>query len=100
MREALLLSLIVACVSFTVSEAVIFSGLRAALKKRNQRAGKLLSCGYCLSHWVAAVIVAFCRPQMFSEYGLWGYGMSWLAITWLAAWQWALLASVLKYLDK
>jgi hypothetical protein len=89
MRQALLLSLVTACVSFTLSEAVIFASMRAAAHRAKPWAGKLISCGYCTGHWVAATLTGFCRPQLFPEQGPAGYVLTWLAITWLAGAQWA-----------
>jgi len=100
MVEALLLSLVTACVSFTISEAKLFAGLRAAAHRTNRWAGELISCGYCLSHWVTATLVAFCLPQLFPNQGPFGYVLTWLVITWLAAWQWALMCIAVKLAEK
>ena len=100
MREALLLSLVAACVSFTVSETTLFASLRAAACRFNHWTGELLACGYCVGHWVTATLIVLCRPQLFPAEGWVGYGLTWLVITWLAAWQWALMCALMRWIDK
>jgi hypothetical protein len=100
MREALLLSLVAACVSFTISETKLFAGLRAAAHRLNPWTGELISCGYCLSYWVTATLTGLFRPQLFPEQGPAGYVLTWLVITWMAAWQWAAMCWLLDKAGK
>lgn len=47
----------VATVSFTISKSKFFKFLRYWANQRNEKLGALLSCPYCMSHWVAAFFV-------------------------------------------
>jgi hypothetical protein len=60
----LMLALVSATVSVTVSRASIFNRPREWLSDRSEFFGKLLSCPYCLSHWVAFALVAVHHPQV------------------------------------
>jgi hypothetical protein len=48
MEEILHLSLVTACLSFTLSEAKIFLPVRDWIKKKSSFLGELFCCGYCL----------------------------------------------------
>lgn len=100
MKEALLLSLVAACVSFTISETKLFEGLRAAACRANRWTGELLACGYCVGHWVTVTLIVLCRPQCFPEMGWFGYILTWWLIAWLSAWQWALMCALMRWIDK
>jgi len=45
-----------------VIKSVLFKPLRAVVSKWGSWFGELLSCGYCFSFWVAAVVVCVARP--------------------------------------
>jgi len=47
----------VSTVSFTIAKSKFFKFLRSWVNKRNEKLGSLLSCPYCMSHWVAAFFV-------------------------------------------
>lgn len=87
LERAVLLSLVTGSVAFTLSEAVLFKRLR----ERETWWGKVASCGYCLSHWVAFGLVAIYRPRLFDGWWLLDYVLTALAIAWLAGFQWAAL---------
>lgn len=53
----ILLSMCVSTVSFTITKSKFFSFLRNWVNKRNEKLGSLVSCSYCMSHWVAACYV-------------------------------------------
>ena len=91
MRQVALLSLVVASVAFTISEAAVFAGLRERAKRWSPWSGKLASCGYCLGHWVAFGLVAIYRPRLFEGWWPLDYFLTALVIAWLAAFQWAAL---------
>lgn len=61
------LALAVSAVSVTVTKTKIFQPVRRWTKKRSPWAGALLSCPYCLSHWLAFVAVPIYRPQLVSS---------------------------------
>lgn len=51
----------IAVVSMDVSKTSIFSPLRTRIAKISPWAGKLISCPWCFSHWVALVVVLALR---------------------------------------
>jgi len=53
----IILSMCVSTVSLTITKSKFFSFLRYWVNKRNERLGALLSCSYCMSHWVATFFV-------------------------------------------
>ena len=94
LRFTLLLSMVSACVSYTVSETVLISGVRSLAHRIHPLAGKLAACGYCVSHWVALVLVACLRPDPGWGRSLallpltvllvaWWSGIQWAAMCWL-----------------
>ena len=99
MKEVLLLSLVTASISFTVSEAKLFKPLREWVK-RKIRWGELLSCGYCLGHWVAFALVAIYRPRLFEMWWPLDYFLTALVIAWLSGIQWVLMCYVMEKAKK
>jgi len=91
MITVIYLSLACASVSFTVSETKLFLPLREWLNRKIPFLGKLFSCGYCFGHWVAFSLVAVYRPRLFDFWPPLDYFLTALVISWLAAFQWALL---------
>ena len=61
------LSLVTASISFAVSETRLFRPLREWVRGRSKFFGDLLSCGYCLGHWVAFALVVICRFTLFNN---------------------------------
>jgi hypothetical protein len=64
----LFLALPTATISVTVGRASIFNIPRRWLTQRSTFMGQLLGCPYCLSHWVAFVVVGTYRPQILPTY--------------------------------
>jgi hypothetical protein len=100
LERAVLLSLVTASVAFTLSEAVLFKGLRERVAAWSPWLGKLASCGYCMGHWVAFGLVAFYRPRLFDAWWLLDYVLTTLVIAWLAAFQWAALCWLMEKAGK
>jgi len=100
MEQVLWLSLATASVAFTISETAMFAGIREWLQGRYTWLGKLASCGYCISHWIALGLVAFYRPRLFEAWWLVDYFLTALVIAWLAAFQWAALCWLLDKAGK
>lgn len=96
----LLLSLVTASISFTVSEAKVFLPVRAWAKKAPGPLGELLSCGYCLGHWVAFGLVAIYRPRLFNAWWLLDYFLTALVIAWLSGFQWIMLCWMMQRTGK
>jgi len=55
-------------ISITITKGGVFSKQRQWIKGRNSWLGKLVSCPYCLSHWVAAALVAIYQPTPLSAW--------------------------------
>lgn len=65
--QIIVLSFVVAAMSCTISKANVFEEARWQIKKRNEWAGKLISCPYCTSHWLAAFFVLVYPPVLFEK---------------------------------
>jgi hypothetical protein len=86
----MLLSVVTASISYTLAETKLFKPLREwALKKG--RWGELLSCGYCLGHWVAFALVAVYQPKLFDVWWPLDYFLTALVIAWLSGFQWVVM---------
>ncbi|WP_373855435.1 DUF1360 domain-containing protein [Desulfocucumis palustris] len=61
-----MLAMCVSTISLTITKSKVFSPLRNWVIKRNEKLGSLLSCPYCMSHWVATfyVIVLYIYSPM------------------------------------
>jgi len=87
MKQIIYLSFVTASVSFTVTEMKIFQSLREWLKKKNSFFGELLSCCYCFSHWVAAILVVIYQAKLFNTWWLLDYFLTVLVVAWLGSFQ-------------
>lgn len=96
----MLLSLAVASISFTVTEAKLFTRLREWMKSKSNFFGKLFCCGYCLGHWISFAAVAVYRPRLFSVWWPLDYFLTALVIAWLAAFQWAIMCWLMEKTGK
>jgi hypothetical protein len=66
----LFLSLPVSAISLTVTKSSLFERLREWALERNKWLGKLVSCPYCMSHWVSFALVAWYQPRVVQS-GAW-----------------------------
>ena len=89
-QQVLLLSLVTASVSFTVTETKLFKPLREYFRKESLL-GRLLSCGYCFGHRVALALVAIYQPRLFDFWWPLDYFLTALAIAWLGGIQWIVM---------
>lgn len=64
-----LLSLATAACSLTIAKSTITDGLRDWALRRVLPVGQLLSCPYCLSHWIAFILMLWAKPVLFN--GFW-----------------------------
>jgi len=96
MKTVLLLSLVTAAVSFTVTETKLFEGLRKGAASWRQLLGDLMSCPYCFGHWVAFALTAVYQPRLFEGWWPLDYFLTALVIAWLAAFQSALLCLIME----
>ena len=59
MLQLLAVSAVVMGLSYTISKEAIFASLRDRCGGRDTFLGYLISCPYCLSHWLAFALVPF-----------------------------------------
>jgi hypothetical protein len=64
LETALVASIAIGAVSYTISSTEATMGFRGWVVKRSLWLGKLLACPYCLSHWLAFAAVAIYRPWL------------------------------------
>ncbi|HEX6836132.1 MAG TPA: DUF1360 domain-containing protein [Polyangia bacterium] len=57
MFQLFAVSAVVMGLSYTIAKEALFAGLRARCGGRETWLGYLVSCPYCVSHWVAFIIV-------------------------------------------
>lgn len=100
MERIIYLSFITVSISFTVTETKLFKPLREWVKEKNSFLGEIISCGYCLGHWIALVLVAVYQPRLFVSWWLLDYFLSAIVIAWLVAFQWALLCWLMEKIGK
>jgi len=100
MKIVIYLSFVTASISFTVTETKVFEPLREWMKKRSRFLGNLLSCGYCLGHWIAFALVAVYKPKLFESWWLPDYFLTALVIAWFGGLQWALMCRLMEKAGK
>jgi hypothetical protein len=100
MQKLVFVSFITATISFAVSESKLFRLLRERTKAKNSLLGKLLSCGYCLGHWVAIAMVVLLGIKLFDTWWLLDYLLTALAVGWLSGLQWAVMCWVMEKAGK
>lgn len=100
MEQVLILSLVTASISFTVSESKLFEAMRWKVKARSHFLGELVSCGYCIGHWIAFVLVAIYRPKLLDSWWILDYFLTILVIAWLSGIQWAAMCVLLDKAGK
>lgn len=99
MDKVIILSFITAAISFTVSETKIFKPLRE-LTKSVPFLGELLSCGYCIGHWIAFGLTAMYQPKIIEFFWLLDYFLTALVIAWFAGLQWIIMCWFMKKAGK
>ena len=97
----IILSIVTASISFTITESKLFLTLRTFLKSKNNFLGTLFSCGYCMSHWVAAILLLLYPIIIIqSDFIIIDYIITVFMISWIASFQWILLALLMKFANK
>ena len=85
--KAILLSMVVASVSFFISHTQLLENQRKRIWWRNRFMPELLGCCYCLGHWVAVVMLVFFPMKLFGIFWPMDYILTWLVISWIAGLQ-------------
>ncbi|MEI6118430.1 MAG: DUF1360 domain-containing protein [bacterium] len=60
--ECFMIALAGSAISMTITKATISKSLREKIKAKNKFFGELLSCPYCTSHWIHAILLILCQP--------------------------------------
>lgn len=81
----LLLGLCCATVSYTLTKGSIFGPLRVWAIERSLWLGKLMSCPYCMSHWIALGAMVIFQPKMIGGPAWADYITTWFALVGLSA---------------
>jgi len=100
MNDVFLLSFVTGSISFTMTEARLFRPLREWLRSKNRFAGELFSCGYCLGHWVAFILVAVYQPRLFQAWWLLDFVLTALVVAWMSALQWVAMCWLMQKAGK
>jgi len=85
--KAILLSMIVASISFFISHSQLLEKLRNRVWKKSNFFSDLVDCCYCLGHWIAAAVLLLLPVRLFGIWGPADYVLTWLVIAWLAGLQ-------------
>lgn len=85
--KALLLSCVVASISFFISHTQLLTKPRKWLWDHITFFGQLIDCCYCLGHWVAAALLLVYPVRLFNTYEPVDYALTWLVVAWLAGLQ-------------
>jgi hypothetical protein len=87
----LILSLVVASISWTVTQEEIFEEPREAAKKRSEKASNILvrkffyvwTCEYCFSHWVTILVLIVADFRLLIDDWR-GYALAFFVLPWVA----------------
>ena len=87
MEHVLILSSIVASISFTITSSGIFKPVREWVSTWHQKIDDLIHCPYCLGHWVAfgTLVIIDDLPVHYSEYWFINFLLSAFAIVGVAS---------------
>jgi len=97
MIKILWLSTATAAVSFLIAQSSIFGGFREWVHKHSKRLHGLVTCYYCLGHWVAAALVIAFEARLFRLHPTAiDYALTILVVAWLAALQCAVMDALWK----
>jgi hypothetical protein len=90
MFDFFLLSIVNASISFAVADSYLFKPIREYIK--NPWFNKLFSCGYCIGHWIALILVLIYEPIIFhSGCLILDYIFTTFALAWISAIQWIIM---------
>ena len=86
-----ILSMVVACIAWTVTQEEIFGEWREYCKDKHEDCGSILerkfyyvfTCEYCFSHWTTLLILIFTGFQLLIDDWR-GYVLAFFAIPWIA----------------
>ena len=85
--RAILLSMVVASISFFITHTQLLEKQRKFLWQKSDFVAGLLDCCYCLGHWVAIVVLVIFPVRLFGIVWPADYILTWLVISWMAGLQ-------------
>jgi hypothetical protein len=94
------LAVVSASVSFVVAETRLFKPIREWIRGGLPFFGSMVSCGFCLGHWVAFALVAVYKPRLFEAWVPLDYFLTALVIAWLGGFQWAVMCILVSKAGK
>jgi len=100
MIQVIYLSLVTVTISFTISKAKLFLTFREWFMWELSYLDELVSCGYCLGHWISFSLVAIYYPRLFDSWWPLDYFLTALVVAWLAGFQWILFCWVMEKAGK
>lgn len=100
MGTVLYLSFVTASICFAVTETRLCQRFRESIKSRNIFMGELVSCGYCLGHWVSGGLVVIYTPRLTRVWWPLDYLLAVVIIAWLSAFQWVLMCCLMQKAGK
>ena len=69
----------------TFRHSSVFAGLRARIEARSPFWSELVGCGFCFSHWAAAMLVLLIAGHLLVSSSQWLVDPCLLTLVWLAA---------------
>lgn len=89
MIKAILLSMVVASISFFISHSQLLEKFRGRVceLERGMFFFNLITCCYCLGHWIAAIVLIMYPVKLFGIYHPMDYLLTWFVISWMAGLQ-------------
>ena len=100
MEKVVYLSLVTSSISFTITETKLLLPVREWVKGKNSFFGKLISCGYCFSYWIAFAVVAVFQPKLFDSWWILDYFLAAIVIAWISSFQWAVMCWLIEKAGK
>jgi len=92
MIKILWLSTATAAIAFLVTQSSLFGGFRGWVGKRSKCLHELVTCYYCLGHWVAVALVVAFEARLFGLCpSVFDYMLTILVVAWIAALQCAIM---------
>jgi hypothetical protein len=91
MEQIALLSAVTAIIAFDIADSALFEPVRRWLKCRSRFVGELVSCGYCVGHWIALGLTLVYRPHILVLWWPLDIFLTSLVVAWLSAFQWLAL---------
>ncbi len=74
-----------AAMAFLVAESKLFRPVRERVEAASRFFGDLVSCGYCLGHWMAFLLVGVYHARLFEWWWPLDYLLMALVMAWLSA---------------